>query len=83
VQYTWRTTIIFPRPTARLEPQLMMLGEAAGLATCMALGGGGGGAKPIQRIDVGELQKALRTQRPFPAILHESETVEDSESTHC
>jgi hypothetical protein len=63
----------------RLEPQLMMLGEAAGVAAAMAAGSG----VPVQRVDVAGLQQRLRAQTPFAAILHESQMVVDAHSTSC
>lgn len=66
----------------RLEPQLMMLGEAAGTAAAMTLAR----PRPVQQLDVAALQVALRANREYPrypAVLHESQMVYDAASTHC
>jgi hypothetical protein len=44
--------------SARMEPQYMMIGQAAGVAAAMAIRGG----KAPQEIDVAELQKTLKSQ---------------------
>lgn len=44
--------------TLRMEPQYMIIGQAAGLAAKMAIDT----AKPVQSIDTDQLNKALRTQ---------------------
>jgi hypothetical protein len=71
----------------RLEPQLIMLGEAAGVASVMAIEAGrsapGGLATPVQHIDVVALQHRLRALRPYAAILHEEDMVPDTGSTKC
>jgi FAD dependent oxidoreductase len=44
--------------TLRMEPQYMIIGHAAGVAAAMAIKG----SIPVQKVDVGELQKTLKAE---------------------